>query len=76
MPLSAMKDVQDKLNALSAQVHGDKVNDLIQTALSDGRFCHRKRMGGKLGKSDITALSDYLAVAPESGFSGRSSSQR
>lgn len=65
VPLSAMKDVQDKLNALSAQVHGDKVNDLIQTALSDGRLLpSQKEWAEKLGKSDITALSDYLAVAP------------
>ena len=72
VPLSAMKDVQDKLNALSAQVQGDKVNDLIQTALSDGRLLpSQKDWAEKLGKSDITALSDYLAVAtPNQALAG------
>lgn len=64
VPISMMKDVQDKLNALSAQVQGDKVNDLIQTALSDGRLLpSQKEWAEKLGKSDITALSDYLSIA-------------
>ncbi|OOF46935.1 hypothetical protein BKK52_10515 [Rodentibacter trehalosifermentans] len=74
VPLSMMKDVQDKLAALSAQVQSDKVADLIQTALSDGRLLpSQKDWAEKLGKADVTALSDYLAVAtPNQALAGGS----
>ncbi|OOF59298.1 phage protease [Rodentibacter myodis] len=72
--VSVMKDVQDKLAALTAQVQNDKVADLIQTALSDGRLLpSQKDWAEKLGKADVTALSDYLAVAtPNQALGGES----
>ncbi|VEH65451.1 Mu-like prophage I protein [Rodentibacter pneumotropicus] len=48
--------------------------DLIQTALSDGRLLpSQKDWAEKLGKADVAALSDYLAIAtPNQALAGGS----
>lgn len=64
VPLSEMKKVQDQLTALSTQVTNDKVEALVQTALSDGRLLPtQKEWALGLGKKDLVALSDYLSTA-------------
>ncbi|MCK3654907.1 hypothetical protein A4G19_03725 [Pasteurellaceae bacterium Macca] len=62
--LSEMKQVQDQLTALQAQVQGDKVEQMVAVALSEGKLLpSQKEWAVKLGKQNLVALSDYLSVA-------------
>lgn len=66
VPLSAMKAVQNELNALKTQINDKEVDQLVTVALSDGRLLPaQKEWATKLGKSNLTALSEYLAGAPK-----------
>lgn len=61
--LSTMQAVQAELNQLKEQVAADKASALIQTALSDGRLLPaQKAWAENLAKTNLTALSDYLAT--------------
>lgn len=82
--LSEMKVVQDELVALKAQINADKVNDLVEVALSQGKLLpSQKDWAIKLGQTDLVALSDYLKVAsthsaltqPQSGGKSPENSQ-
>ncbi len=61
--VSAMQTVQTELNQLKEQVAAEKASALIQTALSDGRLLPaQKSWAENLAKTNLTALSDYLAT--------------
>lgn len=70
--LSDMKQVQDELTKLKAEITSGKVEQLISVALSDGRLLpSQKAWAENLGKANLVALSDYLAVAvPNAALNG------
>lgn len=72
VPLSDMQAVQNQLNSLQAQITKDKVDGLIETALSEGRLLPaQKQWAQNLGNSNFQALSDYLAtVSPTAALAG------
>lgn len=62
IPLSAFTELQGQLQALSDQINGDKVADLVKAALSDGRLQPAlKDWATDLGKKDYAALSTFVA---------------
>lgn len=64
--LSEMKAVQDELRKLQETVVADKVEKMVEVALSEGALLPaQKEWAIKLGKANPQALSDYLAVAPK-----------
>ncbi|QGM80667.1 phage protease [Otariodibacter oris] len=73
--LSDLQAVQTELNTLRQQVNDKERNELIQTALSDGRLLPaQKKWAEDLGKKDLIALSDYLkTVSPNSVAQGMQS---
>ncbi|MDP8171543.1 phage protease [Pasteurella skyensis] len=73
--LSDLQAVQAELNSFKASVQQEKCEALIQTALSDGRLLPaQKQWAEELGKTNLTALSDYLkTVTPNSVFKGTQS---
>lgn len=65
VPLSALEELQGQVAALSAERNNDKVTALVDQGLADGRILPAlKDWATDLGKSDIAALSKYLAGAP------------
>lgn len=70
--LSQMQTVQTELNQLKAQMAADKADALITAALSDGRLLPaQKAWAENLGKSNLTALSEYLATTtPNAALGG------
>lgn len=63
VPLSEMKKVQQELVTLTQSINQDKVNQLVEVALSEGRLLpSQKEWAINLGQKDLQALSDYLAV--------------
>lgn len=70
--LSQMQTVQAELNQLKAQMAADKADALITAALSDGRLLPaQKAWAENLGKSNLTALSEYLATTtPNAALGG------
>lgn len=73
--LSDLQAVQTELNQVKQQINSEKVTNLIQVALSDGRLLPaQKEWAEKLGKKDLQALSDYLGtVAPNPALAGTQS---
>lgn len=64
--LSEMKVVQDELRQLKESIAQDKVEQMIDVALSEGALLpSQKAWAMSLGKANPQALSDYLAVAPK-----------
>lgn len=64
--LSEMKAVQDELRKLQETVVADKVEKMVEVALSEGTLLPaQKEWAVKLGKVNLQALSDYLSVAPK-----------
>ncbi|MDA3978481.1 phage protease [Gallibacterium sp. AGMB14963] len=64
--LSEMKAVQDELRQLKESVVTDKVEKMVEVALSEGTLLPaQKEWAVKLGKVNLQALSDYLSVAPK-----------
>lgn len=64
VPVSTMKALQDQVAALSTQVHGRKVDELVVAALSDGRLLVAQEAWARdLGASDIDKLRGYLDTA-------------
>lgn len=64
VPLTAMKALQDQLAALSSQVTGREVDELVASAIQDAKLLPAQEAWAKeLGKKDIAALKQYLSVA-------------
>ena len=75
VPLAVMSALQGELSELKADLHADKVTQLITAALSDGRLLlAQKDWASILGRSDIAALSSYLnTVTPIAALSAMQS---
>jgi phage I-like protein len=64
VPIEVVNSIQTELAALSATVKADEISKLIEPALADGRLLPSlKTWAESLGKSDIAALSNFLAAA-------------
>lgn len=64
VPVTVMASLQAELAALSVIVNTDNINKLIAPALADGRLLPaQKAWAESLGKTDMSALSTYLATA-------------
>jgi phage I-like protein len=64
VPIEVVNSIQTELAALSATVKADEISKLIEPALADGRLLPSlKTWAESLGKSDIAALSSFLAAA-------------
>lgn len=64
VPVSTMQALQGQVAALSAQVHGREVNDLIVAALSDGRLLPAQETWARdLGTASLDKLRGYLDTA-------------
>lgn len=64
--VDTMRELQGQVAALTNQLQGNQVNELLTAALSDGRLLPAQEQWARdLGKSDISALQGYLATAPK-----------
>lgn len=64
VPVTVMASLQAELAALSVIVNTDTINKLLAPALADGRLLPaQKAWAEALGKTDLAALSTYLATA-------------
>ena len=64
-PIAAMQELQTKLAALTASVTGDKVEQLVDKAIADGKLLPvQKDWALELGKSNQAALTTYLEKTP------------
>lgn len=64
VPLAALQEVQGKLVALTAKVNKDKANDIIQSALADGRLLpNLSAWAADLASTNLSALTAYLDTA-------------
>lgn len=72
--LTAMAALQGQVAALSAQINGEKLTATVDQALKDGKLLPaQKDWALGLGKTDLAALSAYLASAPVlTGLAGQS----
>ncbi|MBE2895462.1 hypothetical protein HPC38_01020 [Pasteurellaceae bacterium HPA106] len=67
--LSELQAVQAQLNKLQSEVNADKVKNMIDVALSEGRLLPaQKAWAEKLGAKDATALSEYLQATAPAAF--------
>lgn len=65
VPIAAMTAVQGQLVALSAQVGGKRVDELVAGAVADGKLLPAQEAWARdLGGKDIAALSAFIATAP------------
>lgn len=71
--LSDLQMVQTELNSLKQQINDKERDDLIKTALSDGRLLPgQKQWAEDLGKSNLQALSKFLeTTSPNPALSGQ-----
>lgn len=64
VPIGVMQDLQTQVAALNAQVNAGRVDDLVKTALDEGKLLPSQEAWARdLGKSNIAALSAYLDTA-------------
>ena len=64
VPIAALSSTQNELAALKAKLNEREVADLINPALADGRLLEgQKAWALDLGKTNLAALSGYLATA-------------
>ncbi|MFZ6675386.1 phage protease [Undibacterium sp. Xuan67W] len=62
VPIEAVKPLQDQLAALSLQVQGREVNEIVQTALKEARLLPAQQAWAiDLGTKDMASLKAYLA---------------
>ncbi|WP_281660979.1 phage protease [Microvirgula aerodenitrificans] len=65
VPIDAMKALQDQIAALTAQVNGRELDELVTAALSDGRLLPaQEKWARDLGASNVAALRGYIDTAP------------
>lgn len=64
--VDVMRELQNQVAALSAQVNAGQVDDLVGVALSDGRLLPAQEPWAReLGKTNLAALTQYLETAPK-----------
>ncbi len=64
--VDTMRELQSQVAALTTQLQGREVDELVTAALSDGRLLAAQEGWARdLGKSNLTALQGYLATAPK-----------
>lgn len=64
VPIAVMQDMQTQIVALSSQLNADKVDDLVKTALDEGKLLpSQETWAQNLGKSNFAALTAYLDTA-------------
>lgn len=64
--VDTMRDLQGQVAALTSQLQGREVDELVTAALSDGRLLAAQETWARgLGTSDLDALKGYLATAPK-----------
>lgn len=62
--VDTMKTLQDQVAALTAQIGGREVEEVVTAALSDGRLlAGQEAWARELGKSNIDALKKYIETA-------------
>lgn len=65
VPLETMQALQGQVAALTAQVNGDKVTQVVEAALTAGKLLPaQKDWALDLGKKDLAALTSYLEKTP------------
>ncbi|MBY0572057.1 MAG: phage protease, partial [Undibacterium sp.] len=65
IPVSAVKPMQDQLAALTLQVQGREVDEVVTAALKEGRlFAAQETWARGLGASDLPALKEFVNSAP------------
>ncbi|WP_293766599.1 phage protease [uncultured Aquitalea sp.] len=65
-PVDTMRDLQGQVAALTAQLSGREVDELVVAALSDGRLLAAQEGWARdLGKSNLAQLKGYLDTAPK-----------
>lgn len=65
VPISTVEQLKTDLAALTARTRDREVSELVDQGLADGRLLPaQKDWATKLGKSDLVALSSYLATTP------------
>ena len=65
VPVETVTEMQAQIAALTAQVRDREVNDLVETALSEGKLVPAQEAWAReLGKKDLAALTAYLESAP------------
>lgn len=66
VPVDTMRALQEQVAALTAQVSGRNVDELVVAALSDGRLLPAQEgWARELGQNNLTALKGYLDTAPK-----------
>ncbi|BCB26468.1 hypothetical protein SKTS_13540 [Sulfurimicrobium lacus] len=66
VPVGTMRDLQERVAALSAQINAGEVDTLVDAALTANRlFPAQEEWARNLGKTNIAALRGYLETAPE-----------
>lgn len=64
--VDTMRELQGQVAALTSQLQGNQVGELVTVALSDGRLLPAQESWARdLGKSNLSALQGYLATAPK-----------
>lgn len=64
VPVAAMNEMQNAFAALSSQVNGREVNDLVSQAMSDGKLLPAQEAWAKsLGTKDLAALKAFVEQA-------------
>jgi phage I-like protein len=64
VPVSVVEQLRTDFAALSAQITGDKVDQMVEAGLEDGRLLKAQEQWARdLGKKDIAALTAYLDSA-------------
>jgi phage I-like protein len=66
VPIAVVTGMQTQLAALSAQVAGREVDELVAVALTDGKLLPAQEGWARdLGKKDVAALRSFIATAPK-----------
>jgi len=66
VPVDTMRELQNQVAALSGQLAGRQVDELVVAALSDGRLLPAQEQWARdLGKGNLPALQGYLDTAPK-----------
>ena len=66
VPVDTMRALQEQVAALTAQVSGRNVDELVVAALSDGRLLPAQETWAReLGQNNLSALKGYLDTAPK-----------
>ena len=66
VPVAVMQDLQGRVAALTSELNGHKVADIVDVALADGRLLPAQESWAReLGKTNLAALTQYLETSPK-----------